>query len=177
MAERVDEQLLRLGKRFVRAFFVLYKTAGNYAPGHPALAQPLAELAEIVAEFERRREEALLAYHDDTLFVGELRLKPDAAGFDAFLTTMRALKHCRIGSVAFTLRAGAADLAAWFVLLREVAARRRNDPCGALLARMAAAGIVGVDVERPREGGRRGPRGRPRTRRSARRGSTPRRSR
>lgn len=152
MAERVDEQLVGLGKRLVRAFFVLYKTAGNYAPGHPALAQPLGELAEIVAELERRREEALLAYHDDTLFVGELRLKPDAAGFDAFLTTMRALKHCRIGSVSFTLRAGAGELAAWFGLLREVAATPGDDPCGTLLARMAAAGIDGVEVDRPPEG-------------------------
>jgi HD-GYP domain-containing protein (c-di-GMP phosphodiesterase class II) len=152
VAERIDEQLVLLGKRLVRSFFVLYKTAGNYASGHPALAQPLGELAEIVAEFERRREEALLAYHDDTLFVGELRLKPDAAGFDAFLTTMRALKQCRIGSVAFTLQAGAAELAAWFSLLREVAAAPADDPCGLLLARMAAAGLAGIEVERPPEG-------------------------
>ncbi|HWR97250.1 MAG TPA: HD domain-containing phosphohydrolase [Candidatus Methanoperedens sp.] len=151
MAERLDEQSIHLGKRLVRAFFVLYKTAGNYAPGHPALAQPLAELAEIVAEFARRREEALLAYHDDTLFVGELRLKPDAAGFDAFLTTMRALKHCRIGSVAFTLQAEPAELAAWFGLFREIEARPSEDPCGALLARMAAADLAGIEVERPLE--------------------------
>jgi HD-GYP domain-containing protein (c-di-GMP phosphodiesterase class II) len=152
VVERVDEQLVRLGKRFVRAFFVLYKTAGNYAPGHPALAQPLAELAEVVGEFERRREEALLAYHDDTLFVGELRLKPDALGFDAFLTAMRALKRCRIGSVAFTPQAGADGLAAWFRLLRETEAMPSDDPCGMLLARMEHAGLAGIEVERPREG-------------------------
>ncbi|HEY5998774.1 MAG TPA: HD-GYP domain-containing protein [bacterium] len=148
MAERVDEQLLRLGKRFVRAFFVLYKTAGHYAPGHPALAQPLAELAALVDEFERRREEGLLAYHDDTLYVGEQRLKPDAAGFDAFLATMRALKRCGIGSVAFTSKAGPAEIAAWFGLLREIEAAPPADPCGALLARTVAAGLVGIEVER-----------------------------
>ena len=65
--ERADEQLARLGKRLVRAFFVLHKTAGNYAPGHPALAQPVTELAEIVRDYERRREEAHLTFHDDSL--------------------------------------------------------------------------------------------------------------
>jgi HD-GYP domain-containing protein (c-di-GMP phosphodiesterase class II) len=152
VAERIDEQFVNLGKRFVRAFFVLYKTAGNYAPGHPALAQPLTELIEVVAEFERRREEALLAYHDDTLYVGELRLKPDAAGFDAFFSTMRALKRCRVGSVAFTGQAGAAGIAAWFGMLREVEAAPSDDPCGALLERMSAAGLSGIEVERPAEG-------------------------
>jgi HD-GYP domain-containing protein (c-di-GMP phosphodiesterase class II) len=152
VAERFDEQLVRLGKRFVRTFFVLYKTAGNYAPGHPALAQPLAELAEVVTEFERRREEALLACHDDTLFVGELRLKPDAAGFEAFLTTMRSLKRAGIGSVAFTPQAGAAELAAWFSMLRETEAMPSDDPCGVLLARMKTAGLAGIEVERPVEG-------------------------
>ena len=153
MAERFDEQLLLLGKRFVRSFFVLYKTAGNYAPGHPALAQPLAELVEIVGEYERRREEALFAYHGDTLFVGELRLKPDAAGFDAYLATMRSLKRCRIGSVAFTPQADAAGIAAWFGLLREAEAAPTDDPCALLLSRMAAAGLAGIEVERPPEGG------------------------
>ncbi len=149
MAERVDPQLVALGKRLVRAFFVLYKTSGNYAPGHPALSQPLAELAVTVREFERRREEALLACHDDTLFVGELRLRPDAAGFDAHLATLRALKRCGIGGVSFTGQAGAAELAAWFGMLREVEAAPSEDPCGALLARMAAAGLAGIEVERP----------------------------
>jgi HD-GYP domain-containing protein (c-di-GMP phosphodiesterase class II) len=152
VAERIDEQLVNLGKRFVRAFFVLYKTAGNYAPGHPALAQPLTELIEVVAEFERRREEALLAYHDDTLFVGEQRLKPDAAGFDAFLTAMRALKRCGIGSVAFTPQAEPAGVATWFRLLRETEATPSEDPCGALLSRTEAAGLAGIEVERPPEG-------------------------
>ena len=151
MAERMDERLIALGKRFLRAFFVLYKTSGNYASGHPALAQPLAELAAVVREFEHRREEALLAFHDDNLYVGEHRLKPDAAGFDAFFAMLRAFKHCRIGSVIFTGQAGAMALEAWFVMLREIDASSEPDPCGALLARMAAAGLAGIEVERPRE--------------------------
>ena len=151
MADRIDEKLIGLGKRFVRAFFVLYKTSGNYAAGHPAFAQPVAELAEVTRDLERRREEARLAFHDDTLFVGELRLKPDAAGFDAFFTTMRTLKRCRIGSVTFTGRAGPEEIEAWFGMLRETEAGPPEDPCGALLARMKAAGVAGIEVERPPE--------------------------
>jgi len=151
VADRIDQRLIVLGRRFLRAFFVLYKTSGNYAAGHPAFTQPLAELAEVVREFERRREEALLALHDDNLYVGELRLKPDAAGFDAFFTALRTFKRCRIGSVNFTAQAGTPELEAWFALLRETDATTAEDPCGALLARMAAAGLTGIEVERPGE--------------------------
>jgi HD-GYP domain-containing protein (c-di-GMP phosphodiesterase class II) len=151
LADRIDEKLIGLGRRLVRAFFVLYKTAGNYTAGHPAFAQPLAELAEVVRDLERRREEALLAFHDDSLFVGELRLKPDASGFDAYFTTLRTLKRCRIGSVTFTGRAGAREIEAWFVMLREIDGAPPDDPCGALLARMSAAAIAAIEVERPPE--------------------------
>ncbi len=151
MAERIDERLVALGKRFLRAFFVLYKTSGNYPAGHPAYAQPLAEIAEVVREFERRREEALLSHHDDNLFVGEQRLKPDAAGFDAFFTTLRVLKNCQVGGVNFTGQAGPREIEAWFMMLREIDASLPEDPCGALLARMAAAGLAGIEVERPGE--------------------------
>jgi HD-GYP domain-containing protein (c-di-GMP phosphodiesterase class II) len=151
VADRVDERLIVLGRRFLRAFFVLYKTSGTYAAGHPAFAQPLAELVAVVREFERRREEALLALHDDNLFVGELRLKPDAAGFDAFFTALRIFKRCRIGSVNFTTQASPRELEVWFALLRETGAATPEDPCGALLARMAAAGLAGIEVERPGE--------------------------
>jgi len=147
-AERIDERLIALGKRFLRAFFVLYKTAGNYAAGHPAFAQPLAELAAVVRELEHRREEALLAFHEDNLFVGEHRIKPDAAGFDAYISLLRVFKRCRIGGVTFAGRAGTAAVEAWFVMLREIDASSLPDPCGALLARMGAAGLDGVEVER-----------------------------
>jgi HD-GYP domain-containing protein (c-di-GMP phosphodiesterase class II) len=151
VADRVDERLIALGKRFLRAFFVLYKTCGAYAAGHPAFAQPLAEFAEVIREFERRREEALLGFHDDNLYVGERRLKPDAAGFDAFFTALRVLKRCGIGSVTFTGTAGPMELEAWFVMLREIDAAAPADPCGELRARIAAAGLGGIEVERPGE--------------------------
>ena len=149
VVERSDEQLLVLGKRFVRAFFLVHKTASNYAAGHPALSQPVAELVEIINDFERRREEAQLVYHDEALFVGDNRLRPDAAGFDAFFTTMRLLKRCKIGSVTFTGRAGNAEIETWFGLLREIYAALAEDPCGELLKRMSAAGLSGVEVEPP----------------------------
>jgi HD-GYP domain-containing protein (c-di-GMP phosphodiesterase class II) len=152
VADRFDERLLLLGKRLVRAVFVLYKTTGTYAAGHPAFEPPLGELAEVVRELERRREEARLAVHADSLFVGELRLKPDAAGFDAFSTTLRTLKRCGIGSVDFNGRASPGEIQAWFGLLRQIDAAPPEDPCGELLDRMRAAGIAGIAVERPAEG-------------------------
>lgn len=149
MAERTDEQLIFLGKRLVRAFFLLYKTAGNYTPGHPALAQPAADLSEVVRSLEQRREEAQLILHDDALFLGDYRLKPEASGFDAFYATMRLFKSCGIGSVDFTARASPLELERWFGMLREIETGQPEDPCGALQERMAEAGIAQIMVGRP----------------------------
>ena len=151
MVDRADERLLLLGKRLVRAFFVLAKTSANYAPGHPALDAPCADLLDIVREYARRNEEAHLGFRDDHLFAGEHLLKPDASGFDAFFATMRQMKRCGIGSLVFTSRADAAGVQAWFGLLREVHAAPGEDPCRTLLERMGQAGIAGVEVERPVE--------------------------
>jgi HD-GYP domain-containing protein (c-di-GMP phosphodiesterase class II) len=145
---QVDEKVLLLGKRLVRAFFVLHKTAANYAPGHPALSQPLAELAAVVEEFERRREEALLGLREDHLFAGEMRLKPDAAGFEAFFTTIRVLRRVGVGTLVFTRRAEPAAVEAWFGILRELEAAPPEDPFAELERRMAERGIAGIEVER-----------------------------
>jgi HD-GYP domain-containing protein (c-di-GMP phosphodiesterase class II) len=153
MAERADDQLVKLGKRLVRAFFVLHKTASNYAKGHPAMAQPLEELVTVVKEYDRRRDEASLSFEGEHLFAGELRLKPDASGFDAFFTTMRVLRRHGIGAVVFSPGTDAAELEAWFSLLREGEATPADDPFAALAGRMEAQGISGVTVERPAEPG------------------------
>lgn len=150
MAERVDEQVLRLGRRLVRAVFVLYKTCLNYPPGHPALAQPLADLVELVGEFERRREQVALAQREGHLFVADRRIKPDAAGFDAFQTVVRVLGRCGVGALTFTGLATAADLERWFFLLRDVDAAPGENPLRELTERAAAAGVTGVEVEPPR---------------------------
>ena len=152
MADRVDEQLIQLGQRLVRAYFVVSKTAANYAPGHPALEAPCAELVEVVREYERRHEEARLGLHEDHLFAGEHRAASRTRpGFDAFFTTMRQMKRCGIGGLVFTARADAAAVQAWFALLREVDAAPAEDPFAALAGRMEPTGIVGIEVERPVE--------------------------
>lgn len=149
MAERVDERLIFLGKRLMRCFFLVYKTTGNYGVGHPALAASVAELMEVIRELEHRREESHLVLHNDALFVGERRIRPDAGGFDAYFTTLHVLKHCQVGGVSLTGRAGRREIESWFVLLREIDAAAEEDPCGELLERMQAAGIAGIEVERP----------------------------
>jgi HD-GYP domain-containing protein (c-di-GMP phosphodiesterase class II) len=149
VAERADEQLLRLGKRLVRAVFVLVKTTQNYAVGHPAFLQPVTELLELVGEFGRRREETALVLRDDHLFVADRRLRPDAAGFDAFFTTMRILRRCGIGVLVFGPAAGARDVEVWFGILRDVEASPGEDPLALLRERAGAAGVAGIEVEPP----------------------------
>lgn len=151
MTERIDEQLILLGKRLVRVFFVLHKTTTNYAPGHPALLPPREELLAIVKEYGRHREEAAIGLRDDHLYVGEHRLKPDASGFDAFFTTMRLLRRFGLGNVIFTLQATAAEIEAWFFSLRDLEAAPTDDFFAALGRRMEAQGITGVEIGPPEE--------------------------
>jgi HD-GYP domain-containing protein (c-di-GMP phosphodiesterase class II) len=147
--DRADEQLVLLAKRLVRAFFLVYKRTGNYGVGHPALAPPVAELAEVIRQFDLRHEAPHLVLHSDSLFVGDLRVRPDASGFEAFLTAIRLLKRCQVGGVSFSQDAGTADLEAFFVMLRQVDAAPGEDPCAELLHRMADADLAGIEIERP----------------------------
>jgi HD-GYP domain-containing protein (c-di-GMP phosphodiesterase class II) len=100
--EQLDREMVRLGRSLVTHFFVLLKTAKNYPEGHAAIIPAVTNIMKLIHEIHRHNEEASLRIKGGYLLLGELRLKPDVAGFDAFRFTMGELKNYFIGGITFT---------------------------------------------------------------------------
>ena len=94
---RLDLEIVRLGKILVHHFFILLKTTANYSRRHPATIASAKALSGTIVEIQRRREEASLSIMEGHLFCGETLLKPDAAGFEAFLYIVRSMKKLSLG--------------------------------------------------------------------------------
>jgi HD-GYP domain-containing protein (c-di-GMP phosphodiesterase class II) len=118
--EQLEKEMIRLGKSLVTHFFVLMKTAQNYRQGHGALNGPLENFLNLVREVHRRNEEASLRVKRGHLLLGELRLKPDAAGFDAFRFLMGELKRYMIGGVFFSPAVTAEELGKFIYIFQEI---------------------------------------------------------
>src|SRR3990172_13250837 len=99
--EQLEREMIRIGKMLVNQIFVLIKTAHNYEEGHSAINNPVSNILKIVREIQRRNEESSISIHGGYLLLGEVRLKPDAAGFDAFMFTMGEMKKYFIGCLNF----------------------------------------------------------------------------
>lgn len=118
--EQIEREMIRIGRTLVNQFFVLFKTAQNYEIGHSALDAPTSNIVRTVREICRRNEEASLRVHEGYLLLGEIRIKPDAAGFDAFMFTMGEMKRYFIGWINFTCSVSAEDVRRFVYILREV---------------------------------------------------------
>ncbi|MEK7851537.1 MAG: diguanylate phosphodiesterase, partial [Deltaproteobacteria bacterium] len=101
-SDQLDKEMIRIGKMLVNQIFVLIKTAQNYEEGHSAINNPVSNILKIVKEIQRRNEESSISIQGGYLLLGEVRLKPDTAGFDAFMFTMGEMKRYFIGEINFT---------------------------------------------------------------------------
>ncbi len=143
---RWDREIIRQGKILVHRFFVLHKTSGNYSRRHPAMEAPIADLLTTVREIHRRREEAAFSLRNDHLFCGEFRLKPDAAGFDAYIHITRIMKKIGIGTMNFTPRVRPAEIDEMSHLIVETE-QLEGEQFQPLVHRMRKGGIEGIEIE------------------------------
>jgi HD-GYP domain-containing protein (c-di-GMP phosphodiesterase class II) len=118
--EQLEKEMIRLGKSLVTQFFVLMKTAQNYREGHSALAGPLENTLKLVRGIHQRNEEASLRVKRGYILLGELRLKPDAAGFDAFRFLMSELKRYMIGGIFFAPGVTAEEIGKFMYVFQEI---------------------------------------------------------
>lgn len=118
--QQLDREIVTIGKMLVNHLFVLIKTAQNYNEGHAAINTPAANILKAVSELHRRNEEASLIIKSGYLLIGEQHLKPDAAGFDAFMFTLGEMKRYFIGSLNFTLGITAAEISMLAYIFKEV---------------------------------------------------------
>src|SRR6202158_3410174 len=118
--EQLEKEMIRLGKTLVTHLFVLLKTAQNYNEGHAANNIPIANVLKVISEIHRKNEDASLRLKGGYLILGELRLKPDAAGFEAFKFFMCEMKRYLIGGITFTPAVTAEDLGKFVYVFKEI---------------------------------------------------------
>ncbi len=145
--EQLDREMIRLGKALVTNFFVLIKTAQNYNEGHAATAAPIANMLKIIGDIHGRNEEASLRVKRGYLLLGELRLKPDAAGFDAFTFLMSEMKRYLIGGINFSPSVTAEEIGKFVYIFNEVEPIPSPQTYLKFLERMQQRMVVHIELE------------------------------
>ena len=143
--------LERLGKGMVFQLFVLLKTAQNYPEGHVAINVPAEKLLNSVREISRLNEEATVRCRHGYLALGEVRLKGEAIGIDAFTFTMGEMRRYHIGSMHFYPEVTAGELARFAYLLREVEPLPTPQTFERLLELLPRRSVVSIELEMPAE--------------------------
>lgn len=146
-SEQLEREMIRIGKTLINQFFVLLKTAQNYEEGHSAINAPTSNILKIVKEIHRRNEEASLRVKGGYLLLGELRLKPDAAGFDAFMFTMGEMKRYFIGAINFTPSTSAEEIGRFAYVFRDVEPIPSPQTYQKLIEKMHHWNILGIEME------------------------------
>lgn len=145
--DQLERELIRIGKALITQIFVLIKTAQNYDEGHSAINIPISNILKTVKEIERRNEEASLSLKGGYFMLGELRLKPDAAGFDAFMFTMGEMKRYYIGSINFTSSVNAEEIGKFAFLFKDVEPIPAPQTFHKIRSKMEERNIVGIELE------------------------------
>jgi len=145
--ELLEKEMIRLGKTLVTHFFVLLKTAQNYNEGHAATNTPITNVLNVIREIHRKNEEAALRLKGGYLILGELRLKPDAAGFEAFKFLMSEMKRYLIGGITFNPTVTAEDIGKFVYVFKEIEPIPTPQTHERFLERMQQRMIVTIDLE------------------------------
>lgn len=145
--EQLDREMIRLGKALVTHLFVLLKTAQNYNEGHAATNAPLTNAFNVIGEIHRRNEEAALRLRHGYLMLGELRLKPDAAGFDTFKFLMGEMKRYLIGGISFSPEVTAEEIGRFAYVFNEIEPIPSPQTFTKFLERMQQRMVVHIELE------------------------------
>lgn len=145
----VDERTATLGKHLVNQLYVLMKTARSYDPTNSALKSPLEGVIAALKD-PGMKPEVSLRLRGDYLFLDETRLKLDIEGFQSFLWLAEEIKRRGIGGILFT-RSVQPETVKRFAYVFIQFDPKPPDPYAQFVQQMAAAGIVGIEVERPQE--------------------------
>ena len=145
--EQLEKEMIRLGKTLVTHFFVLLKTAQNYNEGHAANNIPIANVLKVISEIHRKNEDASLRLKGGYIILGELRLKPDAAGFEAFKFLMSEMKRYMIGGITFTSSVTDEDLGKFIYVFKEIEPIPTPQTFVRFLERMQQRMVVNIELE------------------------------
>ena len=146
-SEQLEREMIRIGKTLINQVFVLFKTAQNYEEGHSAINATISNILKIVREIHRRNEEASLRVYGGYLLLGELRLKPDAAGFDSFMFTMGEMKRYYIEAINFTTSVSAEEIGKFAYIFREIEPIPSPQTFQKFHQEMQRRNILGIEIE------------------------------
>lgn len=142
-----NNELGRIGQALVAQLFILFKTSLNYAQGHGATDAPVANVLKVLREIVRRTGEPSLRIKSGNFYLGELRLKIPAAGFEAGKFVMEEMKRLQVGGICFAAAVTAEELRRFVYVFREVDALGSADGYGEVLELMQQRAIVNIEVE------------------------------
>ncbi|MBM2838103.1 MAG: Diguanylate phosphodiesterase [Deltaproteobacteria bacterium] len=153
--DQLEREMIRIGKVLINQIFVLLKTAQNYEEGHSAINAPvsnilktvISNILKTVREIQRRNEEASLRVQGGYLILGELRLKPDAAGFDAFMFTMGEMNRYFIGCINFTSSVNAEEIGKLAYIFKNIEPIPVPQTFHKILGQMQKRNIIGIELE------------------------------
>lgn len=145
--DQIEKGMLQLGRSLVTRLFVLLKTAQNYQEGHAALTAPIEQLLDVIRQMHRMNAETSLRLKGGYLFLGDLRLKPDVSGFEAFRFTMEEMHNCSLGGVNFLPEVTAGDINGFVYNLQRVETSRSEQAFAELQSLMQSAGIDHIELE------------------------------
>lgn len=145
--DQLEKMMPQMGRALVTRLFVLFKTAQNYQEGHGALTAPVEQLLGGIRELHRMNAEASLRLKDGYLFLGDLRLKPDASGFEAFRFVMEEMKRCYLGGVSFAPGVTAGDITGFLYSLHRLQSAECEQAFAELQSLIGSAGISRIELE------------------------------
>ena len=146
-SEQLDRELIRFGRTLVINFFVLLKTAQNYPEGHAALKIPLTNVLASIAEIHKRNEEASIRVKRGYLLVGEVRLKPDSTGMDAFNFLIGELKRYLIGGITFLPLLTAEEISKFVYIFSEIEPIPTPQTHMKFLERMQQRLVMNIEID------------------------------
>lgn len=146
-SEQLEKEMIRIGKTLVNQFFVLLKTAQNYDEGHSAINHPLSSVVKTIREIHRRNEEAAIRFLGGHLLLGDRRLKPDAAGFEAFMFVMEEMKKYFIGGINFVPQVKDEDIGRFAYTFRMVDPAPSPQTYQNFVELMKKRNIAGVELD------------------------------
>lgn len=145
--ELLEKAMMQLGRTLVTRFFVLFKTVQNYHEGHAAISQSVRQLLEIIRSLQRMNAEASLRLKGGYLILGDLRLKPDASGFESFSFVMAQMRSCFLGGMAFSPDVTDADIASFVFILHRIQPTSPADTYAEMQRLLEAAAIKSIEIE------------------------------
>lgn len=144
----LDQQMVMLGIQLVTQLNVLIKTSRIYERTNSALDKPVEAMLTLIKTMAHDQP-VTLRLQNDFLFLGDSHLKVNAQQMAVATSIIDALNELKIGGITFSLTVESKDLrefAALFVSLDP-----DNKTIDDIRKEITARGIVGIEIEEPRQ--------------------------